>query len=459
MTNQLPNGWITVTLGELGRTVTGKTPSTKVPENFNGSIPFIKPSDLDNGGYIHTTTETLSEKGLKSVSSLPIGAITVTCIGNLGKTGITTKISATNQQINSVICNEKAHNKYIYYFLTSMRNWLENESSATTISIVNKSKFSLLPVKLPPLAEQKEIATLLDNLLAQVDTLKTRLDAIPNILKRFRQSVLAAAVSGKLTEEWRGKKQLIKFKPLEIQLEKFRSVELPVLPNSWQWLRFDQIAVVASNLKDPLLTPDAIHIAPNHIESETGKLLEYTTIAKDNVTSAKHGFYSGQIIYSKIRPYLCKVTVVDFDGLCSADMYPVNSEVDTQYLFRWMLSSQFTDWASNAESRSVLPKINQKDLGKIPVPVPPIEEQKEIVRRVEELFAFADQIEQRVKVAQQRVNHLTQAILAKAFRGELTAEWREQNPDLISGENSAAALLAQIQASNSNNVKASRHSK
>lgn len=77
---------------------------------------------------------------------------------------------------------------------------------------------------------------------------------------------------------------------------------------------------------------------------------------------------------------------------------------------------------------------------------PPIEEQTEIVRRVEELFAFADQIEQRVKVAQQRVNHLTQAILAKAFRGELTANWREQHPDLISGENSAAALLARIQA-------------
>jgi type I restriction enzyme S subunit len=76
--------------------------------------------------------------------------------------------------------------------------------------------------------------------------------------------------------------------------------------------------------------------------------------------------------------------------------------------------------------------------------LPPIEEQEEIVLRVEELFAFADQIEQRVKVAQQRVNHLTQAILAKAFRGELTAEWREQNPDLISGENSAAALLARI---------------
>lgn len=76
--------------------------------------------------------------------------------------------------------------------------------------------------------------------------------------------------------------------------------------------------------------------------------------------------------------------------------------------------------------------------------LPPIEEQTEIVRRVEELFAFADQVEQRVKDAQAHVNHLTQSILAKAFRGELTADWRAANPDLITGENSAASLLKRI---------------
>ena len=77
---------------------------------------------------------------------------------------------------------------------------------------------------------------------------------------------------------------------------------------------------------------------------------------------------------------------------------------------------------------------------------PSLQEQTEIVSRVEQLFAYADQIEQRVKDAQSSVNHLTQAILAKAFRGDLTAEWRAQNPELISGENSAVALLARIKA-------------
>ncbi|MFC6670779.1 restriction endonuclease subunit S [Marinobacterium aestuariivivens] len=92
------------------------------------------------------------------------------------------------------------------------------------------------------------------------------------------------------------------------------------------------------------------------------------------------------------------------------------------------------------------PNLNLNKVRAIPIHLPPLEEQTEIVRRVEQLFTFADQIEQRVKDVQARVNHLTQSILAKAFRGELTAEWREQNPELISGENSAEALLARIQA-------------
>lgn len=88
---------------------------------------------------------------------------------------------------------------------------------------------------------------------------------------------------------------------------------------------------------------------------------------------------------------------------------------------------------------------NTKLLENLDIPLPPIEEQSEIVNRVEQLFVYADQIEQRVKDAQARVNHLTQSILAKAFRGELTADWRAQNPDLITGENSAEALLKRIQ--------------
>ncbi|MEW8085886.1 MAG: hypothetical protein AB2823_10000 [Candidatus Thiodiazotropha endolucinida] len=94
--------------------------------------------------------------------------------------------------------------------------------------------------------------------------------------------------------------------------------------------------------------------------------------------------------------------------------------------------------------------INSNELAALTLFLPSIEEQTEIVHRAEQLFSFADQIEQRAKDAQTRVNHLTQSILAKAFRGELTTEWRVQNQGLISDENSAQALLERIKSEQAN---------
>ena len=102
------------------------------------------------------------------------------------------------------------------------------------------------------------------------------------------------------------------------------------------------------------------------------------------------------------------------------------------------------------------PNVNGTKLKNLAIPLPPLEEQTEIVRRVEQLFAYADQIEQQVKNAQNRVNNLTQSILDKAFRGELTADWRAANPHLISGENSAQALLAKIKAERDKPKKTSK---
>lgn len=154
----LPDEWIVTEIDALGEIVTGKTPPTKEIENFGGIIPFIKPGDLDQGGIISNTVETLTEKGLLKVPQLPKDSIMVTCIGNLGKVGITKCVSATNQQINSIICNENVFHKFIYYRFLFLKDWLDQQSSATTVSIINKSRFSKAPVCLAPLAEQHQIA-------------------------------------------------------------------------------------------------------------------------------------------------------------------------------------------------------------------------------------------------------------------------------------------------------------
>lgn len=121
------------------------------------------------------------------------------------------------------------------------------------------------------------------------------------------------------------------------------------------------------------------------------------------------------------------------------------NELDSKFLYLYMLSPSFKQFIQSNLKGSDQPYLNTSALQKATISAPSINEQQEVIKRVENLFALADQIESKIKNAQERVNLLTQSILAKAFRGEFTAQWREDNPDLISGENSAEALLKRIE--------------
>ena len=201
------------------------------------------------------------------------------------------------------------------------------------------------------------------------------------------------------------------------------NAEIYELPEGWVWTRFQDIAEVISDLVDPADYHDSHHIAPNHIESFTGRLLPYATIAVDGVKSPKHRFHPGQILYSKIRPYLCKAVQVHFNGLCSADMYPVSSKIDTSYLHRWLISPRFTEWASNHDGRTLLPKINQEALATIPVPVPPLAEQSRIVEKVEALLASVSTARERLAKVPVILKRFRQSVLTVAYSGRLTANY------------------------------------
>lgn len=123
----MPKGWISKRVGELGRVVTGKTPSTKISENFGGPYPFITIPDLDGRVYISETSRTLSELGARAIqgAQLPAGAVLISCIATIGRCGITSKPSFTNQQINSVIPNNTVDARFLYYVFTQLGKELE----------------------------------------------------------------------------------------------------------------------------------------------------------------------------------------------------------------------------------------------------------------------------------------------------------------------------------------------
>jgi type I restriction enzyme S subunit len=130
--------------------------------------------------------------------------------------------------------------------------------------------------------------------------------------------------------------------------------------------------------------------------------------------------------------------MVDFDGLCSADMYPIEAKGNTKYLFYYMLSDEFLEQASSAGSRSVLPKINQKELSALKVSITSIEEQDEVVRILDRLLPLAQQAREKAIQVIETIDLMKKSILAKAFRGELGTN----NPE----EESSIELLKDILA-------------
>lgn len=469
---KIPHNWIWCKIRELGKTQTGSTPSKNNSEYFGQDIPFIKPGDISYGS-IRYDNEHLSIKGASVGRLTPAQSILMVCIGgSIGKVNIVDRKVSFNQQINAISINAIIYAKLFMYFMRSsyFQNEVQSKAGQGTLPIINKSKWENIMIPLPPLAEQRRIVAKVDQLMALCDRLEARqqerraarlafggaaidrllesrdpeeltagvrrlLDSFnllydtPETVGRLRQAVLQLAVQGRLVpqdpsdepasvllERVRAERERMvgekKIKKSELTPLVQESDALFILPDGWMWTRFSDVAIIASNLVQPAQYSSLPHIAPDNIEKFTSRLLQYRTIAEDGVTSPKHYFYAGQIIYSKIRPNLAKVTVVDFDGLCSADMYPINAMIDRDFLVKYMLSQPFLNVAVRRDTRVAMPKINQEELNRIPVPLPPLAEQRRIVAKVDQLMALCDELEARLKQAQADSAALLEAMVS-----------------------------------------------
>jgi len=335
-------------------------------------------------------------------------------------------------------------------------------------------------VKLAPLAEQTGIAAKLDELLAQVDTLKARIDCIPALLKRFRQSVLAAAVSGRLTEEWREAQtsakngadvirndQLAKTALLERQPElkkKKSSIESDIdesylfpLPEGWSFTTWGKISEwITYGFTRPMPKSDAgvKLLTAKDVQRFELELTScgWTTTEAFEALSDKDKPAKGDLLITKDGS-IGRAALVHTD-----EEFCINQSVAVCWLRSTTMNKRYLELLSNSDftQRFVKDKaqgmaiqhLSIIDFAKCPVPVPSNEEQDEIVRRLEQLFAFADQLEARVKAAQTRIDRLTQSILAKAFRGELVSQDPNDEP--------ASLLLERIKAQRAAAPKAKR---
>lgn len=209
--NQLPEGWISTTIGKIGKVVSGGTPSSKEPSYWGGSINWIAPSDLS--GYtqkiISEGRKSLTEEGLKHSSAklLPKGSVLFSSRAPIGYVAIASSELCTNQGFKNLIPAGGVFNEYVYYFLKGAKRLAEERASGTTFLEISGKSFSGLPIPLPPLAEQKRIVAKIEELFSELDAGVANLKAAREKLKIYRQSLLKFAFEGKLTADWRAQQK------------------------------------------------------------------------------------------------------------------------------------------------------------------------------------------------------------------------------------------------------------
>ncbi|WP_162540481.1 restriction endonuclease subunit S [Aggregatibacter segnis] len=415
----LPEGWVKTTLEYLGKWGSGGTPNRKYKEYYEGNISWVKTGDLGEK-YLFKSSEYISKLGLKNSSAkmFPKGAIVLAMYGaTIGKVSILDIEASTNQACAVIIPNENIDTEFLYYFLLSQKDIFIKKGKGGAQPNISQAIIKEHDINLPPLPEQQYLSKKLTALLDEVAQIKQRLEAIPALLKQFRQSVLADAVSGRLTEEWRENKE-------------YELIDKLTFPKGWMKSTLGKEFNYGSCKKkspDEILNQEWV-LELEDIEKDNSNILNKITNATRQAKSTKNVFKKGDVLYGKLRPYLNKIVIADGDGVCTTEIIPIssNERICNQYLFYWLKSPYFFNYVNEITYGVNMPRLGTQDGKKAIIVFPSKEEQTQIVQKVETYFALADEIETQVNAALENVNLLTQSILAKAFNGELSAAWRTQ---------------------------------
>ena len=389
------NNWIFTTIGNLCSLVTGKTPSTKDLDNFGGGIPFAKPGDLDKTLLLKQTEETLTQKGLFKVPTLPPNTILVSCIGNLGKKAILAQTGSCNQQINAILPSPYIDSKFIYYYIDIIKEWMIQHASATTVTILNKSKFQEAPIPVPPMAEQKRIVKKIEELFAVIDKNIQKLEHTQQALIQYRQSVLNSYLN----------------------THKGNPTTLGEIISP----RRERVTYNGDNGNIPFIGLDCI--APN-------AFAPFKVDSLKDTKSTCFMFYKNDVLYGRMRSYLNKVFKAGINGAASAEfiVFPSNTQILPDYLKYTLHQQKFVEFATRNSSGD-RPRVKfEEDLSTFSFILPSLPEQKAIVEKIEKAFACADKAQAAISVALEQAKQLKQSILKRAFEGRLVPQDPNDKP-------------------------------
>lgn len=319
-------GWQHCTVGGIANVVTGSTPSKNNPEHWGNEIPFLTPSDQNAGTRSAYTARSLSYEGREAFQKRIVGkgAVAVTCIGaTIGKVSYIRADTVTNQQINSIVADEKnAHGLYLYYLFMTLGADLLSIASGSATPIVSKRVLENLELVLPPLVEQKRIAEILGSVDDKIEANSRLLDSLDELLR----------------------------------LEYVRST------SNRPALTISDIAVeVKDSISPDTISNDDLYVGLEHLPRRNVWLREWGR--GEDITSNKSRFKRGDILFGKLRPYFHKVVVAPADGICSTDIIVVRPKPGYEKLALQVLSSdEVVAHATNASNGTRMPRTKWADL-------------------------------------------------------------------------------------------------
>jgi type I restriction enzyme, S subunit len=426
--NNLPAGWKRKTVGNLYKVIGGGTPSTTIDEYWNGDIPWISSADI-HGLHDIRPRRKITQKAIENSATncVPENSIIVVTRVGLGKVAITDKSICFSQDSHALFdSNGEIYPLYALYYLSHKARSFISQGRGTTISGITKKQLCDLEFIFPSLNEQINIVSKIEELFTQLDAGVMALKRAQTNLKRYRQSVLQAAVTGELTRNMNGISNDLEYSPIDIKYPY-------VIPNTWKWKLsaelFDYVTSGSRGWAKYYSDSGPLFIRMGNLDHDT-IYLDLKDTQKVNPPSGSEG------IRTRLKPNDILVSITADVGMIGL----VPNSLEEAYINQHIalarpksdINPSFLAWffASNA-ARSPLMKLQRgatkvglglEDITSVWVPIPSDKEQTEIVNFIESQFSNIQSLQLFILKNLNRSEHLRQSILQQAFTGRLTGD-------------------------------------